>query len=48
LGKSLADTRQLQSMLAPDPSEAMTCWPVSTRVGRVKNNDAGLIEPIAA
>jgi len=24
----------------------MTCWPVSTRVGNVKNNDPSLIEPI--
>jgi len=35
-------------MLAPYPSEEMTCWPVSTRVGNVKNNDPTLIEPIAA
>jgi len=26
----------------------MICWPVSARVGNVKNNDPGLIEPIAA
>jgi len=26
----------------------MTCWPVSTRVGNVKNNDPSLIEPLAA
>ena len=26
----------------------MICWPVSTRVGNVKNNDPSLIEPIAA
>jgi hypothetical protein len=26
----------------------MTCWPVSARVGNVRNNDASLIEPIAA
>jgi len=24
----------------------MICWPVSTRVGNVKNNDPTLIEPI--
>jgi hypothetical protein len=24
----------------------MVCWPVSARVGNVKNNDASLIEPI--
>jgi len=26
----------------------MTCWPVSARVGNVKNNDPSLIEPVAA
>jgi len=25
----------------------MTCWPVSARVGNVKNNDPSPIEPIA-
>ena len=27
--------------------EEMTCWPVSPRVGNVKNKDPSLIEPIA-
>jgi hypothetical protein len=35
-------------MLLPYPSEGMTCWPISTRVGNVKNNDPSLIEPVAA
>jgi hypothetical protein len=26
--------------------EEMTCWPVSPRVGSVKNNDPSLVEPI--
>jgi putative SOS response-associated peptidase YedK len=39
--------RQLKALLAPYPSERMTCWPVSARVGNVKNNDPILIEPIA-
>jgi len=30
------------------PSEKMICWPVSVRVGNVKNTDPSLIEPIAA
>jgi putative SOS response-associated peptidase YedK len=47
LGEEPADARQLKAMLAPYPSERMTCWPVSTRVGNVKNNDPSLIEPIA-
>jgi putative SOS response-associated peptidase YedK len=42
-----ADARQLKAMLAPYPSEKMTCWPVSPRVGNVKNNDPSLIKPIA-
>jgi hypothetical protein len=25
----------------------MVCWPVSKRVGNVKNNDPSLVEPIA-
>jgi putative SOS response-associated peptidase YedK len=29
-------------------SVEMTCWPVSARVGNVRNNDPSLIEPIAA
>jgi hypothetical protein len=33
-------------MLAPYSLEEMTSWPVSPRVGSVKNNDAGLIEPV--
>jgi len=35
-------------MLAPYPSDEMTCWPASGRVGNVKNNDPSLIEAIAA
>jgi hypothetical protein len=38
LGEEPADPRQLKAPLAPFPSEAMTCWPVSARVGNVKNN----------
>jgi hypothetical protein len=29
-------------------SEDMICWPVSARVGNVRNNDPSLIEPIVA
>jgi|SRR5215469_8103079 len=48
LGEELAGPRQLKALLAPYPSEAMTCWPVSRRVGNVKNNDPSLIEPVVA
>jgi putative SOS response-associated peptidase YedK len=47
LGKEAADAPQLKARLAPYPSEKMVAWPVSPRVGNVKNNDASLIEPIA-
>jgi putative SOS response-associated peptidase YedK len=47
LGEEPADARQLKAMLAPYPSEEMICWPLSTRVGDVKNKDARLIEPIS-
>jgi putative SOS response-associated peptidase YedK len=46
LGEEPADPRQLKSLLVPYPSEGMTCWPVSPRVGNVKNNDPSLIEPV--
>ena len=48
LGEEPADPDQLKALLSPSPSEEMTCWPVSARVGNVRNNDASLIEPIAA
>jgi putative SOS response-associated peptidase YedK len=48
LGEEPADEPQLKSLLAPYPSEDMICWPVSARVGNVKNNDPSLIEPVAA
>jgi putative SOS response-associated peptidase YedK len=48
LGEQPADAPQLKALLAPCPSEDMIYWPVSPRVGNVKNNDPSLIEPIAA
>src|ERR1700730_3080829 len=38
LGEDLADASTLKALLAPLPSEEMTCWPVSAQVGNVKNN----------
>ena len=43
----VAKATRLKALLAPYPAEEMTCWPVSTRVGNVKNNDPSLIEPVA-
>jgi putative SOS response-associated peptidase YedK len=46
LGEEPAEETQLKSFLAPYPSDEMIRWPVSPRVGNVKNNDPGLVEPI--
>jgi putative SOS response-associated peptidase YedK len=46
LGEEPADEPRLKALLAPYPSDDMMCWPVNTRVGNVKNNDPGLVEPI--
>jgi putative SOS response-associated peptidase YedK len=46
LGEEPADTSQLKSLLVPYPSDGMIAWPVSPRVGNVKNNDPGLVEPV--
>ena len=42
------DPSELKALLTPFPSEEMTCWPVSARVGNVKNKDPSLIERTAA
>jgi putative SOS response-associated peptidase YedK len=47
LGEEPADPARLKAILAPYPSDEITCWPVSPRVGNVKNNDQRLIEPIS-
>jgi putative SOS response-associated peptidase YedK len=46
LDEEPADAHQLKAMLALYPSEEMVAWPVSARVGNVKNNDPSLIEPV--
>jgi putative SOS response-associated peptidase YedK len=48
LGEEPADEARLKSLLAPYPSDGMVCWPVSARVGNVRNNDPSLIEPVAS
>jgi len=47
LGEGAGEPEQLKAVLRPYPAEDMTCWPVSARVGNVRNNDPALIEPIA-
>jgi putative SOS response-associated peptidase YedK len=46
--KDPANASSLKALLAPVPSDEMTCWPVSARVGNVRNNEPSLIERIAA
>jgi putative SOS response-associated peptidase YedK len=46
LGEESAEERDLKAVLRPYPADDMTMWPVSTRVGSVKNNDPSLIEPV--
>jgi putative SOS response-associated peptidase YedK len=46
LDEELADVAELKTLLPPYPSDDMVWWPVSARVGNVKNNDPSLIEPI--
>ncbi|MBV9376404.1 MAG: SOS response-associated peptidase family protein [Alphaproteobacteria bacterium] len=47
LGEQPAKAARLKALLAPYPSAEMAAWPVSPRVGNVRNNDRSLIEPIA-
>ena len=48
LGEDRADPVRLLMMLKPYPAEAMTAFPVGPEVGNVKNDAAGLIEPMRA
>jgi putative SOS response-associated peptidase YedK len=48
LGEEPATVPDLKPMLAPYPSDGMIAWPVSPRLGNVRNNDPSLIKPIAA
>lgn len=38
-----SEPEALQALLRPCPPEWLACWPVPARVGRVAENDAGLI-----
>jgi putative SOS response-associated peptidase YedK len=48
LGEDEVDPVRLLQMLRPFSAEKMTCSPVDRRVGNVKNDEAALIEPVAA
>jgi putative SOS response-associated peptidase YedK len=48
LGEQPADVPDLKALLASYPSDGMIAWPVSPRVGNVRNNESSLIEPVTA
>jgi putative SOS response-associated peptidase YedK len=48
LGEEEAGKDELQSLLKPCPAERIRAYSISTRVNSVKNDDAGLIEPMMA
>jgi len=48
LGEVPSPSNDLKAMLRPYPSEAMAMWPVSKRVGNVRNDTPDLFEPIDA
>lgn len=49
LGEAPASEAALLALLRPCPAEAVLAWPVSPRVGKVSENDAGLLarDPLA-
>lgn len=48
LGETQVDARALGAMLAPYPLDDLVMWPVDRRVGNVRNDDPGLVEPVAS
>jgi len=47
LDGNLTDPGKLKGLLQPYPAEGMEAWTVSTLANSVKNDHAGLIEPVA-
>ena len=46
LGEREASTDDLAALCWPFPADRMTAWPVSARVGNVKNDDPELVAPL--
>lgn len=46
LGDAEAEPAALQALLRPCPDGWLRYWPVSRRVGNVREDDAGLLEPV--
>jgi putative SOS response-associated peptidase YedK len=47
LGEAEADPAALLALLQPYPAELMRAYPIGPRVGNVKNDDPGLLDPAA-
>jgi putative SOS response-associated peptidase YedK len=47
LGETAASPAGLLALLAPYPAELMRAYPIGSRVGNVKNDDLGLLAPVA-
>jgi putative SOS response-associated peptidase YedK len=47
LGEAPATEAELKALLRPHAGDDLHLWPVSKRVGSVKNNDASLSEPVS-
>jgi putative SOS response-associated peptidase YedK len=47
LDPDFEEREPLTSLLKPFPAEAMEAYPVSRRVNKPANNDAGVVEPAA-
>jgi putative SOS response-associated peptidase YedK len=46
LDRTITDTEVLRPLLKPYPAEEMFAYPVGSRVGNVRNDDAELVEEI--
>ncbi|MCC7418723.1 MAG: hypothetical protein IT428_00440 [Planctomycetaceae bacterium] len=46
LDPDVSDPNEIRPLLAQNPSDAMPCWPVSKRVGNVRNDGPELAEPV--
>ncbi len=43
LGEAPVTAGEAEALMKPFPSQLMSLWPVSKRVGNIRNNDADLI-----
>jgi putative SOS response-associated peptidase YedK len=47
LGEAAASEAELLALLAPSDPRLITAWQIGKRVGSVRNDDAGLVAPLA-